>query len=87
MADVVKKGGESQHHKIRITLWSRNPAAVEKVMADLVSRAVGSGPLHPYPLPPLWMGHGGGERLSGFTLPELQLGLGLFRPELHLRLS
>ena len=39
MADVVKKGGESQHHKIRITLWSREPAPIEKVMSDLVSRA------------------------------------------------
>ena len=39
MADVVKKGGESAKHKIRIMLWSRNPAAVEKVMSDLVARA------------------------------------------------
>jgi len=39
MADVVKKGGESQHHKIRITLWSREPGPIEKVMSDLVARA------------------------------------------------
>jgi small subunit ribosomal protein S20e len=39
MADVVKKGGESQNHKIRITLWSTKPAPVEKVMTDLVARA------------------------------------------------
>jgi small subunit ribosomal protein S20e len=39
MADVVKKGGESQQHKIRITLWSRQPGPIEKVMSDLVARA------------------------------------------------
>ena len=40
MTDVVKKAaGESATHKIRITLWSRNPQAIEKVMSDLVARA------------------------------------------------
>ena len=37
----VKKGekGEDQIHKIRITLSSRNPKALEKVSSDLMARA------------------------------------------------
>jgi small subunit ribosomal protein S20e len=42
MAHLVKKGddkGEAQIHKIRITLSSRNPKALEKVSSDLLTRA------------------------------------------------
>jgi small subunit ribosomal protein S20e len=40
MTDVVKKGGEvAQQHKIRITLSSRNAAAIEKVCSDLLAKA------------------------------------------------
>merc|ERR1719456_552110 len=41
MAAIVKKGekDEAQLHKIRITLSSRNPKALEKVVSDLMGRA------------------------------------------------